>query len=190
MLELSSGTNSTLSSGYASFGSLAAGLGSAPLPDQLLNSDYSDESLELNLGLDTEDERLGSDTEDLSLYDQPLMVRINRSRINLDQIVANRAARDELTRITDFSLESLSENELIIGTEEAEGSATETEDAGKATPKRSAQLLTVLRLPTDSRKRKRLNTSLRDRATEFACSRRHHSTVWKSDTRTTKNGNL
>lgn len=143
LLDLSSGPFNSFSSGYASFDSLAAGLCAAPLPDQLLNSDLSGESLELNLGLDTEDELLGSDTGDLSLYAQPLMVRICRSRIDLDQIVANPAVRDEVSRISDISLESLSDGELTIGTEEAVGSATETEDTGRVTPKRPAQLLCV-----------------------------------------------
>lgn len=153
---------------------------SAQLPNQLLESDSGGESPGLNIGLDTEDELLRSDTEEPSPNFGSLNVSLSLQRIDIDRVLGtkplgpapkepadtqrSRSPEQSTSPNRESSVSSLSTGPISLESASDLSDWTDAEDTGKSTPKRPAQRMSVLRLPANSKKRRRLNISLRSRA--------------------------
>lgn len=84
------------SSSNSSLFSVASTQSSDQLPDHLFD-DESDPSLQLDIGLDTEEELLRSDTEEAIQIPTQLLIKIDRDRLRFDRFSVERPKQSNLT---------------------------------------------------------------------------------------------
>lgn len=187
----SSLTSLSSSSSNSSFNDLISESGLASLPENLFESDLDDCASELDIGLNTEDELLNSDRDEIARVPttphkqteqeelgaeatEPLklFVRLDRSRIDLraifDQPRSNSTIAELVTPAKPEANSRGADESPVhppfdLSLPDAED--TETEDTGKPTPPKPREANYLIQLPKRTRNSRKLNKAMRAEAT-------------------------